>query len=152
MWGKHYRYHIYIYAILQIPHTNLKRFGDYAPGPWLSNYIAGNVHIAYSSGVSNCGVLPTVTDCASCHSLSPEIAIHLAGTGVQVLIYMGQMQTQKRQSYRFPRAVEYWVTIQIKAILLEKTTKKWYIYVRKYMIQRLTAWFWSFLLRVESCN
>ena len=29
---------------------------------------------------------------ASCHSHSLENATHLAGTGVQVLIYMGQMQ------------------------------------------------------------
>ena len=31
--------------------------------------------------------------CASCRSLSRENAIHPAGTGVQVLFYMGQMQS-----------------------------------------------------------
>ena len=54
--------------------------------------ITGNVHIAYSSGDPTCEVLPTVTGCASCHSLSPENALHLAATGVQVLIYMGQIR------------------------------------------------------------
>ena len=34
----------------------------------------------------------TVGSNASCHSHSLENATHLAGTGVQVLIYMGQMQ------------------------------------------------------------
>ena len=43
-------------------------------------------------GDSTCGVLRNVTGCASCHSLSPENATHLAGTDVQVLIYMGQMR------------------------------------------------------------
>ena len=37
-------------------------------------------------------VAPTVGSNASCHSHSLENATHLAGTGVQVLIYMGQMQ------------------------------------------------------------
>ena len=50
------------------------------------------LHLDYRRGDSTCGVLRTVTGCASCHSLSPENATHLAGTGVQVLIYMGQMQ------------------------------------------------------------
>ena len=40
-----------------------------------------------SSGRSHTGY-----SCASCHSHSLENATHLAGTGVQVLIYMGQMQ------------------------------------------------------------
>ena len=56
------------------------------------NSIEGNVHIDYRRGDSTCGVLRTVTGCASCHSLSPENATHLAGTDVQVLIYMGQMR------------------------------------------------------------
>ena len=55
--------------------------------------ITGNVHIAYSSGNPTSGVHATVIGCASCHTLSPENAIHLAATGVQVLIYMGQIQS-----------------------------------------------------------
>ena len=47
---------------------------------------------AYRPGDYTCGVPRTVTGYASCHSLSPENATHLAGTGVQVLIYMGQMR------------------------------------------------------------
>ena len=47
---------------------------------------------AYRPGDVTCGVPRTVTGYASCHSLSPENATHLAGTGVQVLIYMGQMR------------------------------------------------------------
>ena len=47
---------------------------------------------AYRPGDYICGVPRTVTGYASCHSLSPENATHLAGTGVQVLIYMGQMR------------------------------------------------------------
>ena len=54
--------------------------------------ITGNAHTAYRPGDYTCGVPSTVTGYASCHSLSPENATHLAGTGVQVLIYMGQMQ------------------------------------------------------------
>ena len=54
--------------------------------------ITGNVHTAYRPGDYTCGVPSTVTVYASCHSLSPENATHLAGTGVQVLIYMGQMR------------------------------------------------------------
>ena len=54
--------------------------------------IAGNAHIDYRPGDSTRGVLGTVTGYASCHSLSPENATHLADTGVQVLIYMGQMR------------------------------------------------------------
>ena len=49
-------------------------------------------HNAYRPGDYTCGVPRTVTGYASCHSLSPENATHLAGTGVQVLIYMGQMR------------------------------------------------------------
>ena len=52
----------------------------------------GNAHTAYRPGDYTCGVPSTVTGYASCHSLSPENATHLAGTGVQVLIYMGQMR------------------------------------------------------------
>ena len=37
-------------------------------------------------------VARTVGSNASCHAHSLENATHLAGTGVQVLIYMGQMQ------------------------------------------------------------
>ena len=37
-------------------------------------------------------VARTVGSNASCHTHSLENATHLAGTGVQVLIYMGQMQ------------------------------------------------------------
>ena len=48
---------------------------------------------AYSSGDSTSGVPATVTGCASCHSLSLENVIHLAVTGVQVLIYTGQLQS-----------------------------------------------------------
>ena len=47
---------------------------------------------AYRPGDYTCGVPSTVTGYASCHSLSPENATHLAGTGMQVLIYMGQMR------------------------------------------------------------
>ena len=50
------------------------------------------MHIDYRPWDSTCGVPRTVTGYASCHSLSPENATHLAGTGVQVLIYMGQMR------------------------------------------------------------
>ena len=50
--------------------------------------ITGNVHIDYQYRPwdSTCGVHCTVTGYASCHSLSPENATHLAlaGTGVQV--------------------------------------------------------------------
>ena len=44
---------------------------------------------AYRPGDYTCGVPSTVTGYVSCHSLSPENATHLAGTGVQVLIYRG---------------------------------------------------------------
>ena len=47
---------------------------------------------AYPPGDYTCGVPRTVTGYASCYSLSPENATHLEGTGVQVLIYMGQMR------------------------------------------------------------
>ena len=42
--------------------------------------------------VESSGQLHTGYSRASCHSHSLENATHLAGTGVQVLIYMGQMQ------------------------------------------------------------
>ena len=54
--------------------------------------ITGNAHTAYRPGDYTCGVPSTVTGYASCHSLSPENATHRADTGVQVLIYMGQMR------------------------------------------------------------
>ena len=57
----------------------------------LSMSITGNAHTAYRPGDYTCGVPSTVTGYASCHSLS-ENATHLAGTGMQVLIYMGQMR------------------------------------------------------------
>ena len=54
--------------------------------------ITGNAHTTYRPGDYTCGVSSTVTGYASCHSLFLENATHLVGTGVQVLIYMGQMQ------------------------------------------------------------
>ena len=53
--------------------------------------ITGNAHTVYRPWDFTCGVSSTVIGYASCHSLFPENASHLAGTGVQVLIYMGQM-------------------------------------------------------------
>ena len=74
-----------------------------------------------------------VTGYASCHSHSPENATHLAGTGMQVFIYMGQMRPA---SSSVGGSVDARLVIQIstcsstssiKAVLMEMTTKKWCI-------------------------
>ena len=54
--------------------------------------ITGCGHSASRPEDSTSGVSHTGYSRASCHSHSLENATHLAGTGVQVLIYMGQMQ------------------------------------------------------------
>ena len=55
-------------------------------------YITGYGHSTNRPGHHGTVVARTVGSNASCHSHSLENATHLAGTGVQVLIYMGQMQ------------------------------------------------------------
>ena len=54
--------------------------------------ITGYGHSTNRPGHHGTVVARTVGSNASCHSHSLENATHLAGTGVQVLIYMGQMQ------------------------------------------------------------
>ena len=71
---------------------------------------------------------------ASCHSLSLENATHLAGTGVQVFIYMGQMQPASSSvggsvdarcdSHKISTCSR---KLSIKAVLMEMVTRKWYI-------------------------
>ena len=90
------------------------------------------MHRDYRSGDPTYGVLPTVAGCASCHSHSPEDAIHLAGTGVPVLIYIGQMQSAVGGGVSTRRDTVLQISTcigksSIKAILVEMTTKKWYI-------------------------
>ena len=60
-------------------------------GTWYA-YITGYGHSTNRPGHHGTVVARTVGSNASCHSHSLENATHLAGTGVQVLIYMGQMQ------------------------------------------------------------
>ena len=55
-------------------------------------FITGYGHSTNRPGHHGTVVARTVGSNASCHSHSLENATHLAGTGVQVLIYMGQMQ------------------------------------------------------------
>ena len=63
---------------------------------------------AYRPGDYTCGVPRTVTGYASCHSLSPENATHLAGTGVQILIYMGQMRpADSHTDFHLQQKIEY---------------------------------------------
>ena len=89
------------------------------------------MHIDYRRRDSTCGVPSTVAGCASCYSPSPENATHLAGTGVQVLIYMGQMRPasssvggsvnarlDSHSDFQFSRK------LSIKAVLMEMTAKK----------------------------
>ena len=57
-----------------------------------SAFITGYSHSTNRPGHHGTVVARTVGSNASCHSHSLENATHLAGTGVQVLIYMGQMQ------------------------------------------------------------
>ena len=54
--------------------------------------ITGYGHSTNRPGHHGSVVARTVGSNAPCHSHSLENATHLAGTGVQVLIYMGQMQ------------------------------------------------------------
>ena len=54
--------------------------------------ITGYGHSTNRPGHHGTVVARTVGSNASCHLHSLENATHLAGTGVQVLIYMGQMQ------------------------------------------------------------
>ena len=54
--------------------------------------ITGYGHSTNRPGHHGTVVARTVGSNASCHTHSLENATHLAGTGVQVLIYMGQMQ------------------------------------------------------------
>ena len=58
----------------------------------LSRFITGYGHSTNRPGHHGTVVARTVGSNASCHTHSLENATHLAGTGVQVLIYMGQMQ------------------------------------------------------------
>ena len=58
----------------------------------LGKIITGYGHSTNRPGHHGTVVARTVGSNASCDSHSLENATHLAGTGVQVLIYMGQMQ------------------------------------------------------------
>ena len=84
--------------------------------------------------------------CASCHTLSPENAIYLAGTGrAGSYLYgsnavscgsVGGVLTQDEIVLQISTCS---AKLSIKAVLLEITTKKWDIKVRKYIIRRLIA-------------
>ena len=124
--------------------------------------ITGNVHIEHHPHLwSGAGDATLCCRCASCRSLSPNNAIYLAGTGrAGPYLYgsnavscgsVGGVLTQEETVLQISTCSG---KLSIKAVLLEITTKKWYIEVRQYMIHRLAAKYRSLsvLLRVESCN
>ena len=92
--------------------------------------ITGNAHTVYRPCDYTFGVPGTVTGYASCHSLSPENATRLTGTGVQVLIYMGQMRPASSSvggsvDARLDSHTDFHLhqNIEYKAVLMEMTTK-----------------------------
>ena len=84
--------------------------------------------------------------CASCRSLSPENAIYLADTGrAGPYLYgsnavscgsVGGVLTPEETVLQISTCSG---KLSIKAVLLEITTYKWYMQVRKYMIHWLAA-------------
>ena len=118
------------------------------------DYIIGNVHRDYRSGDPTYGVLPTVAGCASCHSHSPENAIHLAGTGGPYLYLSNAVSCRRGCFHKKRHSLTdfhlHW-KIEYKSDFSGNDYKKVvYLGEEVYMIHRPPAF--SLLLRVESCN
>ena len=98
-------------------------------------HITGYGHSTNRPGHHSTVVARTVGSNASCHSHSLENATHLAGNGVQVLIYMGQMQPAIVAVYDGVLTLDVTAIqistcsrkLSIKVVFMEMTTRKWYI-------------------------